>query len=77
MHIYYINVKEVTVNLKTSLLRDVALASWWLVADGSGQHIGTIFKGTAVQNVLFRNVGKQIQIHSAQHPRRPKVCTTS
>lgn len=73
----YINVKEITVNLKPSLLRDVALLGWWMVTDGSGQHIGTIFKGTAVQNIFFRNVGKQLRNHSAQHPRRPKASTTS
>ena len=77
MHMNYINVKEVKVNLKLSLLRDVALAGWWMVADSSGQHIGTIFKGKAVQNVLFRIVGKQLRIYSAQHPRRPKASTAS
>lgn len=77
MHIDYINVKEVTVKLKPFLLRDVVLAGWWMVTDGSRQHIGTIFKGTAVQNILFRNVGKPLRIHSAQHPRRPKASTTS
>jgi hypothetical protein len=77
MHMKYINVKEVTVNLKLSLLRDVALVGWWMVADSSGRQIGPIFTGTAVQNVLLRIVGKQLRIHSAQHPRRPKASTTS
>lgn len=49
-------------------------AGWWMVFDVSGQHIGTIFKGKAVQNGLFRKVGKKLRIHAAQHPVWSVIC---